>query len=105
MNAKEELLKLIEEEDKTIKCAKIEYGLPWLTDDGRTAILKVDYTKEDYEKFLNDLDFEYGKNFDEPDLDGIIWFIDNTWADREIYLRMHQWEIRILPEIPEELLS
>lgn len=91
MNAKKEFLSFTK--NNKIKCAQIE-GMD----------LKVGFTTEEYNKFINNLDFEYNAGYGGQELYGTIWFTDGTWATRGEYDGSEWWEIHQLPEIPEELI-
>lgn len=91
INAKEELLD--ELQTRELKCANIRNITP----------LKVDYTKEEYEEFLEELDFNYDDGYGSQNIFGVLWFKDNTWATRGEYDGSEWWELHSLPEIPEEL--
>lgn len=99
-NAREEFEKLVE--GRTVICAEIIH-FPW--EDGlETKInLKSGYTKEEYESFLDSLDFWYDSGFGTMYVFGTIWFQDGTWAVRKEYDGSESWDHRILPEIPEHL--
>ena len=102
-NAKEEMLELLK--GKEIKCATVTNGDSWLDEnERRTIVLKVEYTADDYERFLKELDFNYDSGYGGQELFGTVWFKDNTWAGRGEYDGSEWWEIHSLPEIPKELL-
>lgn len=102
-NAREEMLELLDGKD--IKCAEVTTGRNWYEEaGGRTIVLKVGYSEEDLERFLNDLNFEYDSGYGGQELYGTVWFKDNTWAERGEYDGLEWWEERYLPEIPIELL-
>ena len=105
MNAKEELLGLVEEAGTSklsIKCARIVYGDEY-SKDRKIFLLPVGYSKEALEKFLEFLNFDYDAGYGGQNLFGTIWFKDSTWAEREEYDGSEWWEYRIKPSIPEEL--
>lgn len=92
-------------EGKEIKCARITTGTNYYhNDERRTIVLKVGHDKEDYARFLNDLNFEYDDGYGTQKLHGIVWFKDGTWAERREYDGSEWWEERSLPDIPKELL-
>ena len=106
LNARDELLQILKEHNLIIKCAKINYGEQW--DDEEKVpeyILKVGYNKEDYNKFLNELNFDYDSGFGGQRLFGKIWLTNNTWLSRGEYDGSEWWEYNILPEIPKECLN
>ena len=102
MNAKKELLTAIN--GKEIKCAIIkhlvEYGKK-----PKTIRLNVGYTMTDYNRFLDELDFEYDNGYGRQELFGTVWFEDGTWADRGEYDGSEWWKHYKLPDVPEELLK
>ena len=107
MNAKEEFLELALKLKPL--CANILY-LCWYSEDiisipptDRRCILKCKYTEEEYNSFLESLDFEYSNGFGSQNLYGTIWFENGYWAEREEYDGSEWWVLRAYPTIPEEL--
>jgi len=90
MNAKEELLPYFEE--FKVKCASVE---------GQS--LKIGYSKQDKENFLNSLDFEYDDGYGSQNLYGTVWFENGTWLSRGEYDGSEWWEHNELPDIPDDL--
>ena len=100
-NAREEFEKLVER--RTVICAEIIH-FPWEGELETTIIsLKSEYNQEEYESFLDSLDFWYDSGFGAMYVAGTIWFQDGTWAVRKEYDGSEWWDHRILPEIPEHL--
>ena len=96
INAKQELQRVLK--NKTpLKCAVI-------SDDKRDIVLKLNYTEADYEKFLNELDFDYDNGFGQQELFGMVWFEDGTWLSRCEYDGSEWWNHYVLPIIPAECL-
>ena len=90
---------------KEIKCAIVTNGDSWSdAHKRRTILLKVDYTADDYERFLKELDFNYYSGYGGQELFGTVWFKDSTWAGRGEYDGSEWWEEYSFPEIPKELL-
>ena len=104
-NAKEELLYNVERSKSTIKCATITKGEQWWEDIKRVVYnLKEGYTKEEYEEFLNKLDFEYNEGYGGQELYGTVWLMKpNTWLSRGEYDGSEWWEYNECPSVPEEL--
>ena len=103
MNAKEELLEFIEDNKLVIKCANIikqDIG-----EDDIIINLKCNYTIEEYNNFLELLNFEYNPSFGYNYIIGNIWCLDNTWIDREEYDGSEWWNHKKSPEIPKDLLN
>lgn len=100
MNAKKEFCDVIKRQSAKVKCAEIrdkDYG-----EHSVHYVLKVNYSQEDFEKFLNELDFDYDNGFGGQELYGTIWLEDNTWFSRGEYDGSEWWEHNVLPEIPME---
>jgi hypothetical protein len=103
MNAKQEFLN---EEmlcarawNTKIVCAYV-YQLNDRYEAGPTINLPIDYTTEEYESFLNQLDFDYNDGYGGQVLFGTIWFANGNWATRAEYDGSEWWEIHSKPEIP-----
>lgn len=103
MNAKEELLKILSDNNLEIKCANIILGY-YDGDNDRIHDLKLNYTEEEYQKFIENLDFGYDSGFGGQELFGIVWLKDGTWLSRREYDGSEWWEHNVLPEIPKKLL-
>lgn len=104
MNAKEELLNLLKEEKVTLKCGYVEevyYRIP--KQDRKKFLLPVGYKREQLNRFMKELNFDYDNGYGSEELGGTLWFTDGTWADRGEYDGSEWWEYHKLPEIPEEL--
>lgn len=95
-NAKQELQDILKDK-APIKCAVI-YS------EKKYAVLKLNYTESDYEKFLNEIDFDYDSGYGSQELGGIVWFEDGTWLSRGEYDGSEWWNHHVLPAIPAECL-
>lgn len=102
-NAKKELEQLLNRKAK-VKCAVITRGYPYDYEEHLKVELKVNHTEEEFQSFLNSLDFEYYAGFGGQELFGIIWLEDGTWCTRGEYDGSEWWVHNQLPEIPSELL-
>lgn len=104
MNAKQEFLKFKHE----VKCAEISVNIPnkdytkYFT---RECLLPINYTPEEYETFIESLDFEYDAGYGGQRLFGTIWFKNGNWADRGEYDGSEWWEYLELPVIPDYLIK
>lgn len=102
-NAKQEFLAHINERcvgGRTVKCAEIKL---W-KNEPITAVLPVNYTYEEYNSFLLDLDVEYDDGFGCQYLFGTIWYDDGlTWSQRGEYDGSEYWEFMQIPEIDSAL--
>jgi hypothetical protein len=66
-------------------------------------ILTTGYTKEDWNDFLNKLDFHYDNGYGGQELFGTIWYTDGTWSERGEYDGSEWWTYHICPKIPENV--
>ena len=103
MNAKQEFIKFVE--GKSVLCATIDRGNSWNYEVLSSHSLPVDYTEEQYQDFLKQIDFSYDAGYGSQELFGIIWFKDGTWGDRGEYDGSEWWELHEMPAIPESLKS
>jgi hypothetical protein len=103
-NAKEEFLHMVR--NQTVLCAEISYRDCWEHDSpGSKHTLPVTYTEEEYNEFVNSLDFEYDHGYGGQELFGTVWFNDGTWADRGEYDGSEWWQHHICPVVPKSLLG
>lgn len=106
-NAKKELLEKLEAGRKYIKkpfevkAAEIRMEFYPTDDPSNAIILREGYTQEEYDEFLEKLDFEYDSGYGLQHLLGTVWFNEpNIWMDRGEYDGSEWWEFNICPEIP-----
>lgn len=100
MNAKEEFIEHIN--DRDVKCASVILGNEY--DDDREFInLKCGHAENDYNTFLESLNFNYDNGYGGQELFGFIWYKDGTWSDRGEYDGSEWWQHQSCPYIPEEL--
>ena len=99
-NAKDELLHKLEKynkDKKSIKCAYISCKK-------KKIVLKINFTDEEYDCFLKELDFEYNSGFGCQELFGLVWFNDGSWFERKEYDGSEKWKYKKYPEIYKECL-
>lgn len=102
MNAKTEFLDAINLTDSPVLCAQIcmdEWNIY------KNLRLPLSYTSEQWDKFLEKLDFTYDDGFGSQKVFGTVWFLDGTWMERGEYDGSEWWEHKKCPEIPKELRS
>lgn len=104
MNAKQEFIQHVAQ--RKIKCASIQYGDSggWDYDTDKLFQLTTGHTEQDYQEFIDSLDFEYDSGYGSQELFGIIWYEDGTWSDRGEYDGSEWWQHNVCPEIPEQLI-
>ena len=100
MNLKYEFIEHIEQ--KNVLCARIDHEVNYLNPVER-YILKTGYTKEDWARFLNEINFIYDNDFGHQYITGTIWYTDGTWSDRAEYDGSEWWEHRERPQVPDYL--
>ena len=108
-NAKKELLDLLRGKSK-VKCAEIKhervyYASDELKEQTKLSSLPVGYTQEQWDKFMDSLDFNYNAGWGLQELYGLIWLEDGRWCDRGEYDGSEWWTYNIRPEIPEYLIN
>ena len=101
-NAKKEFLRHIKE--RKVLCVEISYQDCWYKNTSFEYKLPVGYTEEQYNAFIESLDFEYDSGYGAQELFGTVWLEDGTWCTRGEYDGSEWWVHNHLPEIPSELL-
>ncbi len=71
----------------------------------KSLTLPVDYTQEEYQNFLNELNFKYDNSWGHQYINGTIWLKDGRWIERLEYDGSEAYRLVEPPEIPNELLS
>lgn len=109
-NALEELLNILERNNCSVKCAYIttERNSYWDDDDdyiqSKPILLKEGYTPEEYEEFLEKLNFEYDAGYGGQELFGTVWLMEEgTWLERGEYDGSEWWDYRKCPKVIDEL--
>lgn len=101
-NAKIEFL--LHTKDLKVKCAYVVTGVSYYSNEENDLIkLPVGYTEEQYNQFLEQLDFQYDSGYGSQYLQGIIWYENDMWSERGEYDGSEWWEYRQMPIIPEFL--
>jgi hypothetical protein len=110
LNAKEELLHVLDRTGSVIKCAAIKCERDSYWDDSddyiqpAPTLLKEGYSPEEYKEFLQKLNFEYDAGYGGQELFGTVWLKkDNTWLERGEYDGSEWWAYRECPQVPDEL--
>lgn len=107
MNAKDELLKLIE--GRQILCALITTFDPDEEEDEdiererRVFELRINHTNEKFLRFLDELNFDYFNGYYTQELFGTVWLKDGTWAVRDQDKATEYWRFVSSPCIPDRL--
>lgn len=101
-NAKSELLYLLG--NTRPYCAAIQYIVDF-QDLEKSIILKCGYTEDEWNIFLECLDFEYTTWSEDEFLSGTVWLPDGTWYERIGFMAPAYWEHMRLPVIPKLLIE
>ena len=103
INARQEFLYAIGK--RLVKCAHIIHkndGIDANTEPILTeSILKVGYTNEDYQIFLDSLNYEYEDGWGTQELYGNVWLTDNTWYSRGECDGSEWWEYHKCPDVSD----
>lgn len=105
INAKIEFL--LHTKDLKVKCAYVVRGITHHPDEENAIApikLPVGYTEEQYNEFLEQLDFHYDSGYGSQYLEGIIWYENDAYSERGEYDGSEWWEYRQSPTIPQFLL-
>lgn len=102
-NAAMELLRIVNHTGSKIICAEISIQHSW--EDSTSFFLKKGYSQEDYERFINSLNFDYDAGFGGQNLFGTVWLEDGSWLARGEYDGSEWWNHLKLPEIPQNLME
>ena len=96
MNAKEEFLKTTEK--YRLICCTISISYDFYNN--TVFNLRPGYTPEEYDKFVNNLDFDYNDGYGTQHLFGTIWCEDGVWFNRHEYDGSECWDHHKYPSIP-----
>lgn len=97
INAKDELVKFLGlGMEKCILCAKIDIH-------GNKIHLREYFTKEEYNRFLTELDITYDNGYGSQKLFGYIWLSNDMWLRRDEYDGAESWELMKMPKVPSDL--
>lgn len=100
-NAQTEFLSHVKDKAR-IECVEITY---FENTSERSYKLKVGYSPEDYQQFLESLHFNYDAGYGTQYLYGTIWYSNDTWSTRDDNDGSEWWEYNSIPEIPNYLTS
>lgn len=99
INAKEELLHVIEYEQVKVIGAVVQFGD--YGDDIDSFSLPLLYTEQDWENFLKFLDRDYDSGYGGQNLFGTVVCEDGIWFDRGEYDGSEWWETHKYPNLAE----
>lgn len=83
--------------DKELLCAEITIRHAI---DNTKALLKIGFTDDDLDVFLNEIDCIYDNSYRSRDVDAIIWYKDKTWSETGKYDTGDWWTYHKMPTIP-----
>ncbi len=107
MNARAELEGAVRMSKSRIVCATIVANCTFGEFDGSNDKINLmyNYTPEEFEEFMNKLDFEYDAGYGMQYLDGIVWLENGTWLERGEYDGSEWWYLKGNPTIPAFLMK
>jgi hypothetical protein len=70
----------------------------------KNLVLSINYSQEEYNNFLNELDFEYDNSWGHQYIYGTIWLKDGRWIERGEYDGSEWYKLVERPEIPEQCI-
>lgn len=103
INAKKELKSILKKEKTNIICAHIITGSHY--SDEKHFILKLNYDKNQYNTFMESLDFQYDAGYGGQILFGTVWLDNNCWLSRGEYDGSEWWDWNQYPEYPDSVKS
>ena len=65
--------------------------------------LSVGFSEQEFNRFVNSLDFEFDDMTGPNMIDGFIWYKNNTWSERRFLNGREWWNFLICVPIPEYL--
>lgn len=95
----------------SVICASILYSpFCWKMKDreDKNIVLPLNYTKEQFKKFLEEMTFEYDSGYGTQELFGTVWLTNNVTLEREVFDGSEWWYLNYsdnIPEIPEECFA
>jgi hypothetical protein len=101
MNARCELIEMLESIKATVVCWSIKYSAFEYEDQEVESILKKGYSDEEFQAELNKLDLEYDDGYGLQELFGVVLFDDNSWLERHEYDGSENWVWKRTPVLPE----
>jgi hypothetical protein len=104
-NAAKELEFILSQHDAKLLAADI-YTDPYYEEEPlKTAVLPLNYTEQQLEKFWQDLArIEYDNGYGNQELFGTVWLTDNAWLSREEYDGSEWWEHNQYPQYTNDVL-
>jgi hypothetical protein len=99
--AKEDFLATMEQMGE-IKCADLTL---YNKRDKRLVYLPVNYSKQEFDLFLNKMDVFVDNKLPFQGAMGTVWFKDGNWAARNTYGNSPWWVHYVIPVIPDKLIK
>lgn len=108
MNARQEICRLLQANNTKLLAAQVEYmsnedkykAQTIYEEVVKTAMLYKDFTDEEIEDFFEAIDFEYSGGAGTPEIEGVLWFTNGTYATRVCECGQECWEVHAIPKIP-----
>lgn len=108
MNARQEICRLLQANNTKLLAAQIEYmsnedkyaAQSIYEEVVKSVMLYKDFTDEELEAFFESIDFEYSGGSGTPEVEGVLWFTNGTYATRQHEDGQEWWEVHTVPKIP-----
>lgn len=108
MNLRQEICRILEANNTKLLAAQIEYlsnedkykAQSIYEEVVKTVMLYKDYEDDEIEDFFEAIDFEYSGGSGTPEVEGVLWFTNGTYATRQHEAGQEWWEVHTVPKIP-----
>jgi hypothetical protein len=107
INAKQELIRKLKEvkyvHNEVIICASIYFGATASIINGENGFELIErFNQDEFDSFLDSLDFEYDNGYGVQNLYGTIWLTNGAWLERDEYDGAECWRHVRCPELPSK---
>ena len=108
MNLRQEICRILEANNTKLLAAQIEYlsnedkykAQSIYEEVVKTVMLYKDYEDDEIEDFFEAIDFEYSGGSGTPEVEGVLWFTNGTYATRQHEAGKEWLEVHTVPKIP-----
>lgn len=70
----------------------------------KTIFLRKDFSQKSWNEFLDYLDFDYDEKSLKVEIEGTIWYNDNTWSTHDYIDYEQVWVYHKMPQPPKFLV-
>ena len=109
MNLRQEICRLLQANNTKLLAAQVEYmsnedkykAQSIYEEVVKSVMLYKDYEDDELEEFFEAVDFEYSGGAGTPEVEGVLWFTNGTYATRQHEAGQEWWEVHTVPKIPQ----